>query len=145
MGAAMGRLGAALACAALAAGAARSWAQGRAAEEGARERPALSVARGALCTAISDREPVDSRESPAEFDAELERIYFWNAVLVSTPPASIKHVWYREGKRVAEVPLTIRQARARTWSVKRISAGDWKVEAVADDGAVLHAVEFRVK
>jgi len=104
------------------------------------------VSRSALCTAVKDREPVDAAASdkPAEFKASIGSVYFWTEMKSKSPVASLKHVWYRGGEKVAEVELVFTSPRTRTWSRKSVYAGDWKVEALDDSGAVLASALFKV-
>ena len=59
----------------------------------------------------------------------------------------IKHLWYREDEKVGEQRLPVKGEQWRTYSSKNIKkglAGDWRVEAVDDNGAVLRIVKFRM-
>ena len=105
----------------------------------------VTIVKGALCTAVSDREPVDPKESPAEYERSIERVYFWNSAHVAAPPQTVKHVWYWDGKQVGAVSLPLKHGRTRTWSSKTIAPGAWKVEAVSESGQVLQTFEFSVR
>lgn len=119
-----------------------AWAEDEAAKT---EPPEVAVSKGVLCTAVADREAADPKESGAEFEAGVQRVYFWNAATVAHPPQTVKHVWTKDGKAVAEVSLELKHTRTRTWSSKKIAPGSWKVETVTPDGTVLAVVEFTVK
>ncbi|MBI4347886.1 MAG: DUF2914 domain-containing protein [Elusimicrobia bacterium] len=109
------------------------------------EAPEVAISKGVLCTAIADRQAADPEESGAEYEASVERIYFWNAATVAHPPQTVTHVWTKDGKKVAEVALELKHGRTRTWSSKKIASGAWKVETVTPDGTVLAVAEFTVK
>ena len=122
--------------------AAGSWAAGPSAPGGG---AGVTVVKGVLCTAIADREAADPRDSGAEYEARMDRIYYWNAAEVSRPPRTIRHVWSREGKALADIKLNLKNRKARTWSSKQVFPGDWKVEAVGEDGEVLAPAVFKVR
>lgn len=109
----------------------------------AKAAAAIAVVDAKVATAVADREPQGAAES---FPASVGKIYCWTKV---TAPAGseITHVWYRGAEKVNEVKLQLKQPTTRTWSVKTVPAewvGDWKVEVVGPDGAVLQTVAFKV-
>lgn len=115
----------------------------RAAEEKA---PApVAVVKSALCTAISDREPMDPQPSPARFETRMRRIYYWNALTAVKPPRTVRHVWKRDGKTVSDVKLKVKHARSRMWSHAAAERGDWTVDVVGEDGHVLAQAKFTVR
>ncbi len=102
----------------------------------------LQVEKIAVGTAIESRE---LSGAAAEFDASMTRLYCWTKVTASNPPSKIKHLWYADGKKEAEVALDINYPAARTWSSKNVWPGPWKVEVTDEAGAILSSVEFAVK
>ncbi|WP_243371439.1 DUF2914 domain-containing protein [Geotalea sp. SG265] len=61
--------------------------------------------------------------------------------------AAIKHVWYKNDHVVAEYDLPVKGTRWRTYSRKLIEKGangDWRVEALDEDGNILKSVNFRI-
>ena len=59
----------------------------------------------------------------------------------------IKHLWYRGDEKTGEQRLPVKGEQWRTYSSKNIRkglAGDWRVEAVDDSGALLKIVKFRM-
>ena len=109
------------------------------------EAAAVEISKGKLCTAVADKEPANPKDSGAEYEAGVERVYFWNFANVAHPPATVKHVWSHDGKPLAEVALELRHSRTRTWSSKKVFPGAWKVETVSPEGIVLAVAEFSVK
>ncbi|MBI5244381.1 MAG: DUF2914 domain-containing protein [Elusimicrobia bacterium] len=103
----------------------------------------ITVSRSAVCTGIQDREPSGAQET-GEIKAEVGSVYFWTEIQAKDVPATVKHVWTLNGKQAAEVELSVKYPRMRTWSSKKIVAGAWKVEVVAASGEVLKAAEFKV-
>jgi hypothetical protein len=105
--------------------------------------PAIKVVDAKVATAVADRE---TQGAAGSFPAGVGKIYCWTKV--QAPAGSeITHVWYRGAEKVNEVKLQLKQPTTRTWSVKTIPAewtGDWKVEVVGPDGAVLKTVAFKV-
>ena len=59
-------------------------------------------------------------------------------------PATLKHVWYADGTKEAEVALDIKYPSMRIWSSKSVRPGSCKVEAVDDKGPALSSKEFTV-
>ncbi len=108
--------------------------------------PALAnVAEMVIATAIADREPV---EPGILFTTNTERLYCHSRI-TSIAPTTITHIWYREGERVAEIPLQIGAASSwRTWSSKAIfpaTPAAWRVEIVAENGVLLSQTDFTVE
>ncbi|HAH05064.1 MAG TPA: hypothetical protein DCM05_00840 [Elusimicrobia bacterium] len=103
----------------------------------------VSVSRSAVCTAIQDREPSGTQESGA-YPVGVGVIYYWTEIQAKTVPIAIKHRWSREGKVSAEIELSVKNPRTRTWSTKKIVPGAWKVEVVTAADEVLKSAEFNV-
>jgi uncharacterized protein YpuA (DUF1002 family) len=69
-------------------------------------------------------------------------------VKADTTPASIRHVWTHEGKKVAEVTLSIEGSPWRTYSSKKIdptAKGAWAVEVRTDKAELIQAFQFRIQ
>ncbi|MFA6092915.1 MAG: DUF2914 domain-containing protein [Elusimicrobiota bacterium] len=115
--------------------------QARAQQDAGKAEPQVAVVRNAVCTAVRDREPVLPVSGAADFKAG--RLYFWTE-LRTTPPASVKHRWSREGRQVFEIVLSAKHARTRTWSSVEAIPGSWKVEILSGTGEVLKSAEFKV-
>lgn len=104
----------------------------------------LMVARDTVTTEIIDREPVNDG---AAFSSEMGAVYYFTEVSGADTPTNITHIWYYEGRRMAQIPLAVEGPRWRTWSSKRILqewTGSWKVEAVGPDGTILSSQAFEV-
>ena len=52
-------------------------------------------------TAIDNKELAGSAK---EFDASVTRVYCWTKITAATPPVTVKHVWYADDKKEAEIP-----------------------------------------
>lgn len=74
--------------------------------------------------------------------------HVWMEVHSQALPYVIKHVYYHEGRKYAEVPLAIKYSRMRTWSNitlrSPVYVGSWWVEIVTEDGTVLGQLRFQV-
>lgn len=105
----------------------------------------VSVSEMVIAKDVADREPV---EAGTVFPTDIERLYC-HIRTGSIAPATIIHVWYRDGERVAEIPLQIGAASSwRTWSSKAIFPAvpaAWRVEIVAEDGTLLAQTDFTVE
>ncbi len=75
---------------------------------------------------------------------DTKKIYCWTSVRSKTVPSKLTHVWYREGKKRAEVELELSTSPFRTWSSKNIWPGNWRVEVLGRDGEVLAAEDLQV-
>jgi hypothetical protein len=109
--------------------------------QAAEEKP-ITVEKIVAATGVENKEAVGEA---AEFELAAGKVYCWTKVTLKTPPATIKHVWYLDEKKVFEQPLELKFPSVRTWSYKTVKAGKWKVEVTDEAGAVLSSVEFTVK
>lgn len=113
-------------------------------EAPAKEAPALMVT-ATICTEIQDREPVGAGET---FPATVGKLYCHTLVEGAEEPTTITHVWYHGEKNMAEVTLDVGSARWRTWSSKKIVeswTGNWHVDILDADGAVLISAPFQIQ
>jgi Protein of unknown function (DUF2914) len=113
-----------------------------AAQEASSEAAGLKVEKAVAATGVEEHEPAGEA---TEFDASAGKVYCWSKILADTPPATIKHVWYVDDQQVFEITLDIKYPSTRTWSVKTIWAGTWRVEITDEAGKVLSVVGFTVK
>jgi hypothetical protein len=102
----------------------------------------IQVEKIALGTSLESRELVGEA---TEFDVSAGRIYCWTRITSENVPTTIKHVWYADAEKAAEVPLNIKYPTTRTWSSKAIWAGKWRVDVVSETGDVLASTDFTVK
>lgn len=102
----------------------------------------VQVEKIALGTGLESKELVGES---TDFDVSAGRVYCWTRVVSDNVPTTIKHVWYADAEKAAEVPLNIKYPTTRTWSSKAIWAGKWKVEVVGEAGDVLASADFTVK
>lgn len=96
---------------------------------------------------VKDREVVDPGQ---EFPADVGSLVAWSKVTGAPAGAktTMKHVWFRDDKQVAEVELTVGGSPWRVWSQKKVApgmAGSWKVEVHGPDGATIGSATFTVK
>ena len=101
------------------------------------------VADAKLGTGVQDREP---QRVATSFKPDVGKVYCWTKV-TGAEGGEITHVWYKGDEKMGEVKLPIKFASTRTWSAKTIPAegkGDWKVEVLGPDGAVLQTLTFTI-
>jgi hypothetical protein len=108
---------------------------------------AIKLDQVVICSKITNRDPVNAASTFSL--AEVGKVYTWIQVSGVTPPKTIKHIYYREGKVVARVTLRLRYASMRTWSEKTFkpeeSLGKWKVVITTNNEKEILAVkEFTV-
>jgi hypothetical protein len=106
------------------------------------ENQAIRVEKIAAATSVSALDPVGES---SEFNSSVGTVYCWTKVRSQSVPATIKHVWYFEGKKVFEYSLSLKFNSTRTWSCKSVRPGDWKVDVTDDAGALLSSISFAVK
>ncbi len=74
--------------------------------------------------------------------------HIWMDVRSQDLPYVLKHVYYHEDRKYAEIPLVIKYPRMRTWSNVTLQSptrvGSWRVAIVTEDGNLLDQVTFRV-
>lgn len=107
------------------------------------------VARAALTSAVVEREPVDALGPLVLGDGgDLQTFYFFTE-LRQLAGQSVRHRWIAAGRIQAEVPFAVGDAwRWRVYSSKRLlrsQAGDWRVQVVLDDGAVIYSYPFEYR
>jgi hypothetical protein len=84
----------------------------------------------------------------ASFPAGDGRIYCLTRVHGMSPPTTVTHAWYHEGKTRARVDLNIGSENWRTWSYKTMLpawTGYWEVKVLDEDGMVLGSAGFEVE
>lgn len=105
--------------------------------------PAITADSINVGTAVSNK----TLEGQASSFASSVRVVYCLAKLNARQPANIKFVWYKGGNKVKDSKLfTVEASPTFTiWSAKGVSSGNWKVELVTEDGAVLSSAEFSVE
>lgn len=82
------------------------------------------------------------------FGTDLERIWCLTRIRGVTPPATVTHAWYYEGKTMARVDLKVGSSDWRTWSSKRYLpawTGHWEVKVLDEAGKVLASGSFTIE
>ncbi|MEQ3512782.1 DUF2914 domain-containing protein [Pseudoalteromonas sp. BZB3] len=104
------------------------------------------ISRAVLTTGISEREPVDVLKESIEQTEFQEKLFFFTEVR-KLKGQTISHLWFHQDQLMAEIPLTISADRYRTYSSKNImpsQTGQWRVEAVTEQGELLAQKTFRI-
>ena len=94
-------------------------------------------------TGLQDRE---LQGEAASFKPE-GKVYCWTKTS-GGEGSELSYVWYQGDKKASEVKVKIKVASMRAWTNKTITAeskGDWRVDLVGPDGAVLKSVSFKVE
>jgi hypothetical protein len=99
------------------------------------------------CGGVLDKQYVSAKST---FSLALDPIAMvWMKVLTETPPFTLKHVYFLNGKHYCDVPLEIRYPHMRTWSKvtinRDIHIGQWQVDVVNDNGEKIDQIEFTVE
>lgn len=107
---------------------------------------AIAVVEARLCRSLSRS---DWRCEPAERESAPGPFYFYTR-LASGRDATVRHRWYHEGQLLQNVALQVGAntgAGYRTYSRQTVAAGragNWRVELLGSDGALLHEERFVV-
>jgi len=95
-----------------------------------------------------DRETRTLVGEAAAFGPDLDRIFCLTRIVGMTPPATVTHAWYYEGKTMARVDLKVGSPDWRTWSSKRYLpawTGQWEVKVLDTTGRVLASAGFEIR
>ena len=98
----------------------------------------------AVGTNIVDRTP---QGVEGKFDPSVGKLYAFTRVVGAEHHTKVHHRWYWGDQLMATVDLPVQSVSWRTWSSKNIEPhwiGNWKVEIVGEDGAILDTVQFAV-
>ena len=106
----------------------------------------IRIARSRACASVQARQCRNAQENfSISGDAKP---YVWMLVYSKSLPYVLKHVYYHEGRKYAQVLLNIKHERMRTWSTIRLKGqahvGSWRVDIESADGTVLDQVAFEV-
>ncbi|MGP4844161.1 DUF2914 domain-containing protein [Marinobacter sp. 1Y8] len=100
-----------------------------------------------LTRGLKDKEPVDQLPANLKMnDKGVFRIYFFN-MMADLKGQTVFHDWYLNDERVAHVRIQPYSDLMRASSAKYINRnmlGQWRVEAVTDQGEVLGSGQFTV-
>ena len=94
-----------------------------------------------------DRETRGLTGQSETFAAGIERVFCRMHITGATAPTTVNHVWYRDGKTMAQVELNVGSANWRTWSSKRLLpswTGFWEVKVLDQTGKVLASASFEI-
>jgi len=93
---------------------------------------------------VVNRTPVNISKT---FSTELDKVYCFTKVKTDKTPTYIYHIWYKNGKRIAEIKLNIKYQFYRTWSYKTIfpsDIGNWKVELLDSNKNKIAETYFKI-
>lgn len=98
----------------------------------------------AVTTKIVKGKPIDSVHRISS--RAVRNLYCFSRLMTpSGTETSVKHVWYRNGKAVAEHELPVKGGSWRTQSSKSVEksdAGAWRVDLLDAEGQLLKSVSF---
>ncbi len=109
--------------------------------------PILTVAELAFGSGY-DSEALALVGQSERFVAGIEKIWCRTRILGAEAPTTVTHVWYRNGKTVAHVELTVGSRDWRTVSSKRLLpkwTGTWEVRVIDSAGTLLKSASFIVE
>src|SRR5512136_2989287 len=105
---------------------------------------AIKVDQVVMCAAIKDRSAAGVADT---FPSGIYSVYCYTR-LTGSQAATVTHEWYCGASKVATMKLRVGSLPWRTWSFKEMkkdSKGDWRVDVVGPDGAVLASKKFFLK
>jgi len=105
----------------------------------------IGIEDAVICRDVIDREPVGAGDV---FSTDLTKIMCFTRVTGSKEKTEILHNWYFGDKMVASIPLHVGSTNWRTYSSKKIiptDSGEWKVEILSQDEALLKKIYFIIE
>jgi len=106
----------------------------------------LKITEMTVTTKIVKGNPIDSVRRISS--TSVKALYCFTRF--TAPPdtdTTIKQLWYLNDEVVGEYELPVKGARWRTYSKKVLEkgqSGDWRCDAVDNDGTVLKSVSFKI-
>jgi len=108
----------------------------------AQEAVELDVDISAICTGVSELEPVGTAVS---FPVSVGKLFCYTRIIGAQTPNTISHVWFYGQAERARIDLSVKSSRWRTYSSKVIQPheiGSWHVNVMDAEGNVLKVVQF---
>jgi hypothetical protein len=106
----------------------------------------IQITQSLACLEVEARQCIGDRSVFALH--EHNNPHIWMNVHSQSLPFVLKHIYYHEGRKYAEIPLAIKYPRMRTWSNVTLQSathvGSWRVAIATEDGDLLEQVMFRV-
>jgi len=104
----------------------------------------LRITEMAVTTRIVRGNPIDSVRRISS--ASVKVLYCFTRLSSETGGETvIKHLWYKDGEKVAEYELPVKGKKWRTYSKKAVErgvTGEWRVDALDSEGKLLKTVKF---
>lgn len=117
-------------------------------EAAASSQTGLRVVRAYVCKGIEQSEPTEAGKSFIPEEDGVLRLCCFSEIAGAQAPVIVYHVWRWGEREMARVELEVESSRWRTWSTKRILdewRGEWHVDIVDADGAILERLDFSVE
>ncbi|MCG6911131.1 MAG: DUF2914 domain-containing protein [Deltaproteobacteria bacterium] len=105
----------------------------------------LQVENAVICRVVENRVPLGTGNV---FTSDAGKLYCFTKIVGAVNDTVVTHRWFLNGDLKSSVNLPVKSKSWRTWSSKRIDAGDagdWMVEVVSADGVVLSSIIFLVQ
>lgn len=122
-----------------------TFAQERPDSTGGKQQSGVRCEQMVFCAGVKDRAPVGVSDA---FPSDIYRVYCYTTVVGADDTTAIVHNWYHGDARVVAVELSVKAARWRTWSSKRMAPGWqglWRVEVTTADGVLIESREFSLE
>lgn len=104
--------------------------------------PLLTLEEASVGTGVMDRAIQGAADSFSS--ASVEKVYCFTKVTTESTPASVRHVWTKEGAEPVVVELNVGGSPWRTWSSRNVSPGSWTVDIQDAAGTSLKTLSFTV-
>jgi len=85
----------------------------------------LKVERILAARGVANHLPIGISE---RFGPNTAEVFCWSDISVEGTPASIRHVWYHDEKRIVAVHLDILSPRYKSYSRCKVIPGRWRVD-----------------
>ena len=96
-------------------------------------------------TGVENREIVGEA---ASFSATVGKVYCWGLVKGAQTETNVTIEWYYNGKKLREIPLSVKYSSTRTWCWKNISpgqVGNWTIKVLDAKGIEIGSAVFEIK
>ena len=106
----------------------------------------VSVSEGAICKSVENLVPVGAGN---EFPADIKQLCCFTRIKGAKDTMQVIHKWYKDGKLVSSVPLSVKSVSWRTYSRHTMSddpSGEWKIEVInSGNDEVINEFSFVVQ
>ena len=105
----------------------------------------LKIEKAVICKGVDQRVPLGIGNV---FSSDTGELFCFTKVTGAAQNTMVTHKWFLNGDLKSSVDLPVESISWRTWSTLQIEpddVGDWMVEIVSEEGAVLTSILFFIQ